>query len=79
VEGTADPSAPLRSGQDDKLRADSFSWRWLRAESFLHLRSVEGTADPSAPLRSGQDDKLRADGFSWRWLGAESFLHLLPV
>src|SRR5271156_6148232 len=55
---TADPSAPLRFGRDDKgggwffplrLFSGGGSWRWLRP------RRV--TADPSAPLRSGRDDK----------------------
>ena len=45
---TADPSTPLRYGQDDRGWSDASMGNRIVAER---------TADPSTSLRSGRDDK----------------------
>jgi hypothetical protein len=48
MDGTADPSATLRFGRDDK---------WKSGHTLAFVIGTDGKAGPSATLRFGRDDK----------------------
>ena len=65
TERTADPSTPLRSGQDDKLTGAAFLCGCLGRGARCICQPAGHTADPSTPLRSGQDDKVNGAWLSF--------------
>ena len=75
---TADPSTPLRSGQDDKLTGAAFLCGCLGRGARCICQPAGHTADPSTPLRSGQDDKGTVVAFLCGCLGRGTFAFVSP-